>query len=73
MAVCCSSDSVRSRLPALSSLKRRTFSIAIIAWAAKVCTSAIWAAVKGRTSRRPQPITPTGTRLRRIGMARNVR
>jgi len=36
VAVCCSSDSVRSRLRASSSLNRRTFSMAMTAWAANV-------------------------------------
>ena len=43
VAVCCSSAS-------LVSLNRRTFSIAITAWSAKVFSSAISAAVNGRTS-----------------------
>ena len=50
VAVCCSSDSVSSRFRASSSLKRRTFSMAMTAWSAKVSTSAIWLSVKGRTS-----------------------
>ena len=41
VAVCCSSASVRSRLRASSSVNSRTFSIAITAWSAKVCSSAI--------------------------------
>ena len=36
VAVCCSSDSMRSRLRASSSVNSRTFSIAITAWSAKV-------------------------------------
>jgi hypothetical protein len=36
VAVCCSSVSLRSRFLASSSLNRRTFSIAITAWAANV-------------------------------------
>ena len=36
VAVCCSSDSVRSRVLACTSLNSRTFSIAITAWSAKV-------------------------------------
>ena len=36
VAVCCSSVSVNSRLRASSSWNRRTFSIAITAWSAKV-------------------------------------
>ena len=41
VAVCCSSASVRARLRDPSSLKSRTFSIAITAWSAKVCSRAI--------------------------------
>ena len=41
VAVCCSSASVRSALRAWSSLNRRTFSMAITAWSAKVWSSAI--------------------------------
>ncbi len=41
VAVCCSSASVRSRLRASSSVNRRTFSIAMTAWSAKVLSSAI--------------------------------
>ena len=47
VAVCCSSASVRSRLRACSSLNRRTFSMAITAWSAKVWSSAICWSVKG--------------------------
>ena len=41
VAVCCSRVSVRSRLRASSSLNRRTFSMAMTAWSAKVLRSAI--------------------------------
>ena len=41
VAVCCSSDSVRSRVRACTSSNSRTFSIAITAWSAKVVTSSI--------------------------------
>ena len=37
VAVCCSSASVRSRFRASSSVNRRTFSMAMTAWSAKVC------------------------------------
>ena len=50
VAVCCSSASVSSRLRLCSSLNRRTFSIAMTAWSAKVFSSAICLSVKGRTS-----------------------
>src|SRR5262245_40503035 len=38
VAVCCSSDSVSSRVRACTSSNNRTFSIAITAWSAKVLT-----------------------------------
>ena len=36
VAVCCSNDSVSSRFRVSSSVNRRTFSIAMTAWSAKV-------------------------------------
>ena len=51
VAVCCSSDSVRSRVVACRSSNSRTFSIAITAWSAKVCTSSICLAVKAGLDR----------------------
>ena len=50
VAVCCSSDSVRSSVRWRSSLSSRAFSMAITAWAAKFCTSSICLSVNGRTS-----------------------
>ena len=50
VAVCCSSDSVRSSVRWRSSLSSRVFSMAITAWAAKFCTSSICLSVNGRTS-----------------------
>ena len=50
VAVCCSSDSVRSAVRSRSSFNNRAFSMAITAWAAKFLTSSICLAVKGRTS-----------------------
>ena len=41
VAVCCSSDSLSSRVRACTSSNSRTFSIAITAWSAKVVTSSI--------------------------------
>ena len=49
VAVCCSSASVRSLLRASSSLNRRTFSMAITAWSAKVSISWICLSLNGRT------------------------
>ena len=45
VAVCCCSASVRSRVRACTSSNRRTFSIAMTAWSAKVCTSSTWRCV----------------------------
>ncbi len=50
VAVCCSSASVSARLRACSSVNRRTFSIAMTAWSAKIFSSAICWSVKGWTS-----------------------
>ena len=50
VAVCCSRASVRSRFRASSSLKRRTFSMAMTAWSAKVWSSSICASEKGPAS-----------------------
>ena len=41
VAVCCSSASVSALLRACSSVNRRTFSIAITAWSAKVWSNAV--------------------------------
>ena len=59
VAVCCSRASVSSVLRASSSLKRRTFSIAMTAWSANVWRSAICSSVKGLTST-PTPIDADG-------------
>ena len=50
VAVCCSSDSVRSSVRWRSSLSSRVFSMAMTACAAKFCTSSICLSVNGRTS-----------------------
>ena len=47
VAICCSSASVSSRLRLCSSVNRRTFSIAMTAWSAKVWSSAICLSVNG--------------------------
>ncbi len=73
VAVCCSSASVRSRLRVSSSLNRRTFSIAITAWSAKVCSSAICASENGTTSARHTPIEPMARSPRISGTPRTVR
>ena len=52
VAVCCSSDSLSSRVRACTSSNSRAFSIAITAWSAKVVTSSICRSVKAlRASR----------------------
>ena len=60
VAVCCSSDSLRSSVRWRSSLSSRVFSMAMTAWAAKFVTSSICLSVKGRTSVRGRWITPIG-------------
>jgi hypothetical protein len=52
VAVCCSSDSVRSLVRWRSSLSIRALSIAIAAWSAKVLSNAICLLVNGLTSAR---------------------
>ena len=59
VAVCCSRVSVRSRLRTSSSLKSRTFSMAMTAWSAKVVTSSIWSWSNGLGSLRARKKTPT--------------
>jgi hypothetical protein len=52
VAVCCSSDSVRSSVRWRNPLSRRVFSMAMTAWAAKFCTSSVCLSVNGFTSNR---------------------
>jgi hypothetical protein len=52
VAVCCSSDSVSSRVRACTSSNSRTFSIAITAWSAKVVASSICLSLNGLTEER---------------------
>ena len=73
VAVCCSRASVSSRFRASSSVNSRTFSIAMTAWSANVCSSAICLSVKGRTTRRATEIAPIGRPSRIIGTASTVR
>ena len=56
VAVCCSSAS-------FVSLNSRTFSIAITAWSAKVCSSATYFSSKTPASRRATAIAPIATPL----------
>ena len=62
VAVCCSSASVSSRLRACSSWNRRTFSMAITAWSAKVFNSSMWLGLNGPGVARETPKAPIGTR-----------
>src|SRR3972149_5669892 len=73
VAVCCSRASVTSRLRAWSSWKRRTFSMAITAWSAKVLTSSICFSENGRTSVRRIAMAPMGTPSRKSGVTSSVR
>src|SRR5262249_54621503 len=50
VAVCCSSDSLRSSVRCRSSLSSRVFSMAMTAWESKFLTSSICFSVNGRTS-----------------------
>ena len=46
--------------------------MAMTAWSAKVSSSSIWLAEKGRTSRRRTKIAPMAVPLRSSGVARAV-
>ena len=62
VAVCCSSDSVRSRVLACTSSNRRTFSIAITAWSAKVCSQFdLLVGERSTVFRASEAMTPIGT------------
>ena len=52
VAVCCCSDSDRSRVRSCTSLNSRVFSIAITAWSAKCRSNSIWDVENGLTSLR---------------------
>ena len=73
VAVCCSSNSVSSRVRCCSASNSRVFSIAITAWSAKVSASSICLSVKGRTDFRPKVMAPIGDPSRRSGTPRSVR
>ena len=71
-AVSCSTERVSSAVRARSSLNRRTFSIAITAWLAKVSRSAICLAEKGWASGpRLMKMTPSGVPSRSSGRAQH--
>ena len=64
VAVCCSKA---SRV----SVRSRAFSIAMTAWAAKLCKSAIYLSPNGRDSFRKMPITPSSAvSLRKATLSR---
>ena len=68
VAVCCSSDSVRSSVRWRSSLSSRVFSMAITAWAAKVVTSVdLLVGERLAPPVRQTRIAPTGSPSRSIG------
>src|SRR5262249_28320437 len=69
VAVCRSSDSVKSRVRACTSSNSRAFSIAITAWSAKVLSSVICFSVNGLTSKRRIKIAPIGSPCRNNGAA----
>ncbi len=73
VAVCCSSATRSSLLRVSSSVNRRTFSMAMTAWSAKVSRSWICFAENGRTSMRRIRIAPTATPSRSSGVASVVR
>ena len=70
VAVCLSSDSVRSVLRAWSSVSRRAFLTAITAWSAKVWSSAISAAENPPGSARETAMTPRTSSPLSMGTAR---
>ena len=73
VAVCCSSDSVSSRVRCCSASNSRTFSMAITAWSAKVVTSSICLSVNGLISFRRIIRTPIASSFRMSGTASIVR
>src|SRR5262252_1820382 len=58
VAVCCSSDSVRSRVRACTSSNSRTFSIAITAWSANVVITSTCLSVNGVVTERASTSAP---------------
>src|SRR5262245_12178741 len=67
VAVCCSNATLRSVLRASSSLKRRTFSMAMTAWSAKVLSSSTCVLAKGPGSPPATQIAPMTWPSRGIG------
>ena len=73
VAVCCCSASVRSRVRACTSSKRRRFSIAITAWSANVRTSSIRRGENSPGSGRDRTNTPSTLSFRSRGTPSNDR
>ena len=73
VAVCCCKDSVSSRVRAFSASNRRTFSIAITAWSAKVWSSTTCLSENGATRSRATTIAPMAAPSCSMGTARAVR
>ncbi len=73
VAVCCSRASETSLLRACTSSRRRAFSMAMAAWAAKVCNRPICLSLNGLTSRRRITSTPIASCSRISGVAAIVR
>jgi len=73
VAVCCSSDSLSSRLRACTSSNERTFSIAMTAWSAKVLRSLICQSGKRPAWGCPMMIAPIGRLSLSIGTATMLR
>ncbi len=73
VAVCWVRVSARSRLRASSSWKRRTSSIAITAWSAKVWSSSTCRSEKGAAAPWKTTIAPMASPARSIGTARALR
>ena len=62
-----------SAVRSCTSLNKRTVSIAITAWSAKVEISPIWLALNGRAASRVSVITPIGTPSRSSGTPSKAR
>jgi len=73
VAVCCSSASASSWLRSSSAVNRRTFSMAMTAWSAKVSSSATSLSEKFPGSGRPTVMAPIGLLSRISGTDRMLR
>ena len=68
-----SSEAASSRVRACTSSNSRTFSMAITAWSAKVCTISIWRSVNGPARGAPATKTPSTSPSRSSGTPSNAR